>query len=246
MSVDNRDLYNLKKIQRFNNIDQRYATGTNNNMQDIKPQKIDKVNIDLNKLVQDRKQHNQAELDESIKKRTNLPYKGIIKNFDFNKIRATHKEDLVVHKVTDADKKTFNEDISKYSNTITKQQKELSEIYAENKKNEHKKNFEYQHKYKYRTKLDVGGGDGGVGGDGGDGGDGGNGGDVRIDRIEYYKKEQLKVEESKKKMDDILMNLINKNAISENLDNFDLNKIDIKDINELANYYRECYGEDPL
>ena len=163
MSVDNRDLYNLKKIQRFNNIDQRYATGTNNNMQDIKPQKIDKVNIDLNKLVQDRKQHNQAELDESIKKRTNLPYKGIIKNFDFNKIRATHKEDLVVHKVTDADKKTFNEDISKYSNTITKQQKELSEIYAENKKNEHKKNFEYQHKYKYRTKLDV---DGGGGGDG--------------------------------------------------------------------------------
>jgi hypothetical protein len=236
MSVDNRDLYNLKKIQRFNNIDQRYATGTSN-MQDLKPQKVDKVNVDLNKLVQDRKQYNQAELDESIKKRTNLPYKGIIKNFDFNKIRANHKEDLIVHKVTEADKKTFNEDISKYSNTITKQQKELNEIYAENKKNEHKKNFEYQHKYKYRTKLDVGEGDGG---------EGGEGGDVRIDRIEYYKKEQLKVEESKKKMDDILMNLINKNAISENLDNFDLNKIDIKDINELANYYRECYGEDPL
>ena len=242
MSVDNRDLYNLKKIQRFNNIDQRYGNN-NNNMQDLKPQKIDKVNVDLNKLVQDRKQNNQNELDESIKKRTNLPYKGIIKNFDFNKIRATYKEDLIVHKVTDADKKTFNDDINKYSNTITKQQKELSEIYAENKKNEHKKNFEYQHKYKYRTKLDVdvGGGEGG----GGEGG-GGEGGDVRIDRIEYYKKEQLKVEESKKKMDDILMNLINKNAISENLDNFDLNKIDIKDINELANYYRECYGEDPL
>jgi hypothetical protein len=231
MSVDNRDLYNLKKIQRFNNIDQKYG---NSNMQDIKPQKVDKVNIDLNKLVQDRKQDNQHELDESIKKRTNLPYKGIIKNFDFNKIRANHKEDLIVHKVTEADKKSFNDDISKYSNTITKQQKELSEIYAENKKNEHKKNFEYQHKYKYRTKLDVGEG----------GGDGD--GDVRIDRIEYYKKEQLKVEESKKKMDDILMNLINKNAISENLDNFDINKIDIKDINELANYYRECYGEDPL
>jgi len=241
MSVDNRDLYNLKKIQRFNNIDQKYSSSTDNNMQDLKPQKINKVNVDLNKLVQDRKQHNQAELDESIKKRTNLPYKGIIKNFDFNKIRANHKEDLIVHKVTEADKKSFNEDISKYSNTITKQQKELSEIYAENKKNEHKKNFEYQHKYKYRTKLDVG--DGGCSeGSGGSG----DGGDVRIDRIEYYKKEQLKVEESKKKMDDILMNLINKNAISENLDNFDLNKIDIKDINELANYYRECYGEDPL
>lgn len=232
MSVDNRDLYNLKKIQRFNNIDQRYSNS--NNMQDLKPQKVDKVNVNLNKLVQDRKQNNQYELDECIKKRTNLPYKGIIKNFDFNKIRPNYKEDLIVHKVTEADKKTFNEDISKYSNTITKQQKELSEIYAENKKNEHKKNFEYQHKYKYRTKLDV------------DGGDGGGEGDVRIDRIEYYKKEQLKVEESKKKMDDILMNLINKNAISENLDNFDINKIDIKDINELANYYRECYGEDPL
>lgn len=233
MSVDNRDLYNLKKIQRFNNIDQKYSNNSINNMQDLKPQKIDKVNVDLNKLVQDRKHYNQHELDESIKKRTNLPYKGIIKNFDFNKIRANHKEDLIVHKVTEADKKTFNEDINKYSNTITKQQKELSEIYAENKKNDHKKNFEYQHKYKYRTKLDDNGG-----------GDGD--GDVRIDRIEYYKKEQLKVEESKKKMDDILMNLINKNAISENLDNFDINKIDIKDINELANYYKECYGEDPV
>jgi hypothetical protein len=231
MSVDNRDLYNLKKIQRFNNIDQKYSNNSINNMQDLKPQKIDKVNVDLNKLVQDRKHYNQHELDESIKKRTNLPYKGIIKNFDFNKIRANHKEDLIVHKVTEADKKTFNEDINKYSNTITKQQKELSEIYAENKKNDHKKNFEYQHKYKYRTKLDDN-----------SGGDG----DVRIDRIEYYKKEQLKVEESKKKMDDILMNLINKNAISENLDNFDINKIDIKDINELANYYKECYGEDPV
>ena len=240
MSVDNRDLYNLKKIQRFNNIDQRYATGTNNNMQDIKPQKIDKVNIDLNKLVQDRKQHNQAELDESIKKRTNLPYKGIIKNFDFTKIRATHKEDLVVHKVTEADKKTFNDDINKYSNTITTQEKELNEIYSATKKNEHKKNFEYQHKYKYRTKLDVDDADGTEGTEGtGDS-------NVRIDRIEYYKKEQLKVEESKKKMDDILMNLINKNVISENLDNFDIDKIDIKDINELANYYKECYGEDPI
>jgi hypothetical protein len=163
MSVDNRDLYNLKKIQRFNNIDQKYGTSNNNDMQDLKPQKIDKVNIDLNKLVQNRRQDNQHELDESIKKRTNLPYKGIIKNFDFNKIRANHKEDLIVHKVTEADKKSFNDDISKYSNTITKQQKELSEIYSENKKNDHKKNFEYQHKYKYRTKLDVGGEEGGGG-----------------------------------------------------------------------------------
>jgi hypothetical protein len=38
MSVDNRDLYNLKKIQRFNNVDQKY--NNNNNLQELKPQKI--------------------------------------------------------------------------------------------------------------------------------------------------------------------------------------------------------------
>ena len=240
MSVDNRDLYNLKKMQRFNNVDQKY--NNNNNLQELKPEKIEKTNINLDKLVQERKSYNQTELDESIKKRTNLPYKGIIKNFDFTKIRATHKEDLVVHKVTEADKKTFNDDINKYSNTITTQEKELNEIYSVTKKNEHKKNFEYQHKYKYRTKLDADA----EGTEGTGGGGGGSDSNVRIDRIEYYKKEQLKVEESKKKMDDILMNLINKNVISENLDNFDIDKIDIKDINELANYYKECYGEDPI
>ena len=113
MSVDNRDLYNLKKIQRFNNVDQKY--NNNNNLQELKPQKIEKTNVNLDKLVQERKSYNQTELDESIKKRTNLPYKGIIKNFDFTKIRATHKEDLVVHKVTEADKKTFNDELDKFA-----------------------------------------------------------------------------------------------------------------------------------
>ena len=223
--MNNRDSHNLKKIQKLNNIDQKY---NKDNLLDliIKPEKIEKPNINILQVVSIREHEGEKELEECIKKRTNFPYKGIIKNFDYTKIREKHKEDLIVHTVSDADKVNFNDDYNKYNTTISTQNKELNDAYSTNKKNEHKKEFEYQHKYKYRNKLDNTNNDES---------------NLRVDRIEYYKKEQLKVEENKKKIDDILIGLIDSGILSEDLDKINYDKINVE---ELENKLKKEFGEE--
>ena len=208
--ISSNDSYNMKKMQKFNKIDQQY---NKDNLKEliIKPIKIEKPNINIDSLVQNRLQNSKNELDECIKKRTNQPYKGIIKNFNYNK-EFKKQDDLIVHKVTSNDKINFNNDIEKYNTTITTQNKEITNTYSIDKKNEHKKQFEYQHKYKYRNKLDN------------------TESDLRVDRIEFYKKEQQKLEDSKKKIDDILLNLIDSGVISENLDTINYDKINIEEL----------------
>jgi len=223
--MNSRDSYNLKKIQKLNSVEQSY---NKDNLFDliIKPQKIEKTDINILQVANQREKEGEKELQECIKKRTNFPYKGIIKNFDYTKIRENHKEDLVVHKVTEADKKNFDTDYIKYNEAVDSQNKELNDKYSNNKKNEHKKEFEYQHKYKYRSKLDNTGGDEQ---------------NLRVDRIEYYKKEQLKVEENKKKIDDILIGLIESGVLSEDLDKINYDKIDV---NELEEKLKKEFGEE--
>ena len=223
--MNSRDSYNLKKIQKLNSVDQAY---NKDNLFDliIKPQKVEKTDINIQQVANIREKEGEKELQECIKKRTNFPYKGIIKNFDYTKIRENHKEDLVVHKVTEADKINFDTDYQKYNEAIDNQNKELNDKYSNNKKNEHKKEFEYQHKYKYRSKLDNAGTDEQ---------------NLRVDRIEYYKKEQLKVEENKKKIDDILIGLIESGVLSEDLDKINYDKIDV---NELEDKLKKEFGEE--
>ena len=89
--MNNRDSHNLKKIQKLNNIDQKY---NKDNLLDliIKPEKIEKPNINILQVASIREHEGEKELEECIKKRTNFPYKGIIKNFDYTKIREKHKD----------------------------------------------------------------------------------------------------------------------------------------------------------
>ena len=206
-----REEYNLRKIQKFNKIDQSYDTDSLKQMI-IKPEKIEKPNINIENLVKNRETDGKKELDECIKKRTNLPYKGIIKNFNYNR-KFDKSEDLIVHKVTAEDKLHFNEEIENYNDKIKKQNKEIGDTYSKDKEDQNKKNFEYQHKYKYRGKIDN---DSDV--------------DLRTDRIEFYKKEQQKMEDSKKKIDDILVNLIDSGVLSENLENINYDKIDVDEL----------------
>jgi hypothetical protein len=206
-----RESYNLKKIQKFNKIDQAHDKDSLKEMI-IKPEKIEKPNLNIENLVKNRESDGKKELDECVKKRTNQPYKGIIKNFDYNR-KFEKKEDLIVHKVTDEDKVNFDKDIEKYKSKKEEQNKEIDNTYSKDKKNEHKKEFEYQHKYKYRSKLDNG-----------------TESDLRVDRIEFYKKEQEKMEDSKKKIDDILINLIDSGVLSENLDTINYDKIDVDEL----------------
>ena len=218
--------YNMKKIKKFNNIDQMYNQNDLKNLI-LKSQKIEKPNINLDSLLNNKKQTNTNDLKESIKKRTNEPYKGIIKNFDYSKIRENHEEDLIIHKVNDEDKnmEVFDSNMIIFHNKIDTQNKDIMNVYSTDKKTEHKKEFDYQHKYKYRTKIDV------------------DDDDLRVDRIEFYKKEQSKLEENKKKIDDILLNLIDSGILSENLESIDYNKIDT---NELENKLKNVIGEDEL
>ena len=220
--MNSRDSYNMKKIQKFNKIDQNFDKD-NLKQLIIKPIKIEKPNINIDLLVKNREFDSKNELDECIKKRTNLPYKGIIKNFNYNK-EFKKQDDLIVHRVTSNDKINFNDDLNKYNNTISTQNKEIKNNYTIDKKNDHKKEFEYQHKYKYRNKLENN-----------------SESDLRIDRIDFYKKEQEKLENSKKKIDDILINLIDSGILSDNLDNINYDKIDI---DQLEKTLRKEFGEE--
>jgi len=220
-----RNQYNMKKIKKFNNIDQMYNHDQLKNMI-IKPIKIEKPNINIRALVDNKKDINDKELKDSVKKRVNEPYKGIIKDFDYSKIRDKHEEDLIVHKVTETDKdsKIFSNKLGNFRTEIEEQNKNIKDTYSLDKKNEHKKEFDYQHKYKYRVKIENTGDD-----------------DLRVDRIEFYKKEQNKIEENKKKIDDILVNLIDSGILSENLDSINYDKIDT---NELATKLKNVFGEE--
>ena len=220
-----RDSYNMKKIKKFNNIDQMYNQDELKNLI-IKPQKIEKPNINIQSLIDNRDNTNKKDLDESRKKRVNQPYKGIIKDFDYSKIRDKHEEDLIVHTVTqaDKDKNIFNEKMDTFEKKIAEQNKDIKDTYSLDKKTEHKKEFDYQHKYKYRVKIDSTDND-----------------DLRVDRIEFYKKEQNKVEENKKKIDDILLNLIDSGILSENMESINYDKIDT---NELELKLKNAFGEE--
>jgi hypothetical protein len=225
MNSNIRDSYNIKKIKKFNNIDHLYNQDELKNLI-IKPQKIEKPNINIKSLVDNRDNVNKKDLEDSIKKRVNQPYKGIIKDFDYSKIKEKCKEDLIVHKVTDIDRdeKIFDENMGKFKNEIADQNKNIKDTYSLDKKTAHKKEFDYQHKYKYRVKIDSTDND-----------------ELRVDRIEFYKKEQNKIEENKKKIDDILLNLIDSGILSENMESINYDKIDT---NELELKLKNAFGEE--
>lgn len=224
-NVRDRDAYNMKKIKKFNSIDHSYNTEDLKNLI-IKQEKIIKPNIDIKALANEREKINLVEFKESEKKRVNNPYKGIIKDFNYEK-KLKKQEDLVVHKVTEQDKDLtqFDEKMGVYKHNITTHNNEINEVYSIDKKNKHKKDFEYQHKYKYRTKLDSTNEDA----------------DLRVDRIDFYKKEQNKLEDNKKKIDNILMDLIDVGILSDSMDSINFDKIDA---DKLAETLKNTFGEE--
>lgn len=224
-NVRDREAYNMKKIKKFNSIDQTYNTEDLKNLI-LKPIKIEKANIDIKALANSREHANLSELKQSEQKRVNNPYKGIIKDFNYDQ-KLKKQDDLVIHKVTeqDKDKKVFDEKMDVFKDKITTHNTEIKDIYSIDKKTQHKKDFEYQHKYKYRTKLEAGNEES----------------DLRVDRIEFYKKEQQKLEHNKKKIDNILLDLIDSGILSDNLDSINFDKIDA---DKLAETLKNTFGEE--
>lgn len=147
-------------------------------------------------------------------KRTNVPYKHIIKDEKYYKKfvsdpRKKRKEkELLVHKVTNKDKEGVEEDFDKFNQNIEKHDNELKIIYSTSKEVEHKKKFEYNHKSKYRVKYDPT-----------------DHSKMKKDKIDILKKEQKKQEKDKKNINDIYHQLANDGIFSnEELEKIDLSK----------------------
>jgi hypothetical protein len=167
----------------------------------IRPIKIEKNKQDRIKLEREWKEAENVYHDKTGKnygseikkywsKRTNQPYKNIMKNEDYTKkIKST--KDLIVHRVTDKDKEGVEEEYVDLKGKLEMHNNELKVIYSTSTKNEHKKKFEYNHVYKYRVKHNAK-----------------DHTDHKQDKIAYYKKQQKKEEVGKKKLDILLDTLV--------------------------------------
>ena len=144
--------------------------------------------------------------------------------FTFKWIEIKEK-DITIYKVNLEDKNIdkFKTKLTTYNSNKKNEDDDIKNIYSLDKKNIHKKEFDYNHKYKYCSKIDSGDDN------------------IRIDSIEFYKKEQEKQENNKKKIDSVLNDLINIGAISDDLNSIDYNKINP---DELEKTLRNTFGND--
>lgn len=229
-----KEMEKLKRIEALNELEKKYGKDKIKNII-IQPTKVDisfhekrnqkdKISV-LEKEYNPKDQKHLSDLKGIWNKRTNLPYKNITDkkhHEQFQKKEKLHnlkEEELIIHKVTNADKKGVKQHFSKIEKNRKDYNKELEEsIYSVSKEAENKKKFEYNHKYKFRlshkpsdhTKM-------------------------KKDTITMYKKEQKKMEESKMKKDNILEALIsdnnddnennNDNNSDNNNDNYNENRI---------------------
>ena len=221
------DSYNMKKLILLSNIDKKNSKGqTQLGIYSHKETTIEKDK--LKNMFESRLNENnkfRKDIEESKIKRNNNPYKGIIKNYNYD--REIKETDITIYKVSEnleeKNEVKFKEVHDKYKNTKKIEDEEIKDTYALDKQHTHKKKFEREHVYKFCANIDVGEDN------------------LRVDRIEIYKKEQEKQEEKKVKIDNVLNDLINGGAISTNYDSIDYSKIDP---DALAKQLKETFGEE--
>lgn len=218
----NQNNHNINKINTLNTIDKLYEKDEYKNKL-FKTQKVNKPNYGVINKIKNKEEYLKNDLlhkieikdeelkkveQEGIKKRVNNPYKGIIKKFDYDK-KITKKEELVVHIVTDEDKKEFYKDMKTYKDKIKEQDDDNKNEFSDKNKEGYEKKFQYVQKYKYSVETE----------------NCENTGDnLRSDRIDFYKKEKNL---NNTNVNNILNELVSSGAINENFDNVDLTKIDI-------------------
>jgi len=206
------------KIDKKNNMDDIIKHAKEKWGVDIKKKKsaknqYDDIDDQLERGLETQKKNFQKE-------RTNLPYKNIIKNVkdgddhyekhykkfvdnpltgEANKKQIEKAErDLLVHKVTNADKDGVEEELIDLKKNLEIHNDELKVIYSTSKEAEHKQKFEYNHKSKYRIKYDPD-----------------NHEDMKKDKINILKKEQKKMEKDKQKVDDMIQFLVDDGIFGE-------------------------------
>lgn len=124
----------------------------------------------------------------------NTPYKQIISDpkyggEDYKKKhnKDTFDEDVCVHKVTNKDKEGVDEEFDELEKKIKKHDKKLKKIYSTEKKEEHKKKFEYRKSYIYKV-----------------GNDETNSIDLKKDRLKFFEKQQKEWEKDQIKTKNII------------------------------------------
>lgn len=204
-----KEMHQVKQINKMNDLTNKYDKEKVRESV-IKPIRIEKNKKDRYELENQWKDAEKnyrdksgkdygSEIQEYWKKRTNQPYKNIIKNDDVANKQFKSKDDLIVHRVTKKDKEGVDESYGALTQNLEKHDNELKSIYSISKKNEHKKKFEYNHVYKYRIQYDPKDHD-----------------KLKQDRIKYYKDRQKKEEEGRKTVDNILETLINDGIFDKN------------------------------
>lgn len=222
----------MKQLERFNEIDKTY-TPEQIKKSVINPLKLDKKTSanDLINTLKDRydldivkKKNFGNQHKEVIKqfkdgllnqkktlwtKRTNTPYKNIIKDSKFvnkftkNPTKKIKKTELMVHKVTEADKEGVEEDFEELKVKNTTHDGELKVEYSTTKETEFKKAFEYNHRSKFRIKYDPS--------------DNADHSSLKKNKLEALKKEQKKATKSERSYDSILQ-AVNKMNIYDDED----------------------------
>jgi hypothetical protein len=145
-----KDMQRIREYEKINKIE----TITGDKLRDIiiKPAIITK-DANLNEKVSKRVSEHGV-VEEYWKKRTNMPYKNILKNEDYTKT-IKNEDDLIIYKVTnqDKDKKEFDNKFMEIKKNINEHNNELKKIYSSSEETLHKKKFEYNHRYKDQKKY---------------------------------------------------------------------------------------------
>jgi hypothetical protein len=238
-----KEMQQMKHIERVNAIEKNMSLEQKRNAV-IKPinLKDKKANIDVEKnyiniksgYVELPKKKNKAGkknksekttklMEDMWKSRTNDPYKSVLKSAkilkddDYNKTFKSKKE-LIIHKVTDADRDQtiLESDLNEKQGNIEKHNDELKMIYSLSKEAENKQKFEYNRVYRSKNISK-------------------DHGDLKKNKIAYYMKKQKEENRESNKIDSII-----KMLAEESKDNSS------EDINfeALHEKMKEEYGEE--
>lgn len=219
-----RQTHQLKQFEMLNNLENIFDKDKIRESV-IRPESRDSK-IEKNELVQKWKTQEEMYFDKDKKdygpeikkcweRRTNEPYKNILKKENYSREFKT-RDDLVVHRITNKDKEGVNDEFKKLDENREKHNKELKVIYSTDHENEHKKKFEYNHVYKYRVQYNPNDHE-----------------KLKKDKIKYYKERQRKEEEGKKQMDDIAKLLMDDGIFNQD----ELNSVNLIQVAENKNMH---------
>ena len=150
----------------------------------------------------ERGKKNNSSIEKLWEKRTNNPYKNILKDENYTK-KFNNKDDLIVHKVTKFDKnlKKLMAEYEDMLEFIVIHDGKLEIKYAKSKENKFKEKFDYENKIKYRVKYDP---------------------KNYTELKKFYKSEQKKIKKANRRVDEMIEILL----ASESFTKEELNDID--------------------